>query len=486
MIKSLYDEFRTEWKNNTAKSVIFQFLGIIAFFLVYTSNLPLEENAKKFLAIFSYVVVQWLLSSTTLFISGLMGVALTVLLGVISFEEAFSSFSSPIIFLFMGGFLLARAMEKLGLDRKISIAILSSKFINGSFNRTLAVIIVVTATFSMWVSNSATAAMMISIAFGILKSFKVKEDITKQYFLLIIGYAATVGGMATPIGSPPNLITMGLLEQHTGHSLTFWDWFKYGLPLSCGFMLILFLYAKSKITEAIPKVDKKDLILSLGKDHKISNNEFRLMAIFSLTVFFWFAPTIATFVLGKANVLTIYLHKYVTPAMVAIIASCSLFMFPIYSKTKLLEQEDIKKIDWGTLLLFASGLSLGTTLFKTGIAEYVGNNIITIFSNFSFSVILIFIVAITILLTELVSNTAAANILVPILIAAAAKVGFSTTTAAFVIAFSCNMAFMLPVATPPNAIVYGTGLVSMKKMIGFGAILNLIAFVVLCAIVAFF
>ncbi|MFG1513087.1 SLC13 family permease, partial [Halobacteriovorax sp. ZH3_bin.1] len=333
MIKRLYDEFRDEWKRSTAKSVIFQFLGIISFFLVYTSNLPLEENAKTFLAIFSYVVVQWLLSSTSLFISGMMGVALTVLFGVVSFEEAFSSFSSPIIFLFMGGFLLARAMEKLGLDRKISIAILNSKFINGSFNRTLAVVIVVTAVFSMWVSNSATAAMMITIAFGILKSFKVKEEITKQYFLLIIGYAATVGGMATPIGSPPNLITMGLLEQHTGQALTFWDWFKYGMPLSCGFMAILYFYARTKITEEVPKVNKEDLILSLGKDYKLSNNEFRLMAIFCLTVFFWFAPTICTFVLGNENALAIYVNKYVTPAMVAILASCSLFMFPIYSRS---------------------------------------------------------------------------------------------------------------------------------------------------------
>ncbi|MFG1516219.1 SLC13 family permease, partial [Halobacteriovorax sp. ZH3_bin.1] len=144
------------------------------------------------------------------------------------------------------------------------------------------------------------------------------------------------------------------------------------------------------------------------------------------------------------------------------------------------------KIDWGTLLLFASGLSLGTTLFKTGIAEYVGHNLITLFSDWNFSIILILIVAVTILLTELVSNTAAANILVPILIAAASQAGFSTLTAAFVIAFSCNMAFMLPVATPPNAIIHGTGLVPMSRMISFGVILNLTAFVVLSAIVAFF
>lgn len=486
MVSRLFDEFIQEWKRSTTKSMIFQFLGIIAFFFIYTSNLPLDNSAKKFLAVFSYVVIQWLFSETPLFVSGMIGVAFTVLLKVVSFEEAFSSFSSPIIFLFMGGFLLARAMEKLGLDRKLSITILSSKFIEGSFNRTLAIVIAITGIFSMWVSNSATTAMMLPIGFGILKSFKVKEATTKQYFLLLIAYAATVGGMATPIGSPPNLITMGLLEQHTGRLLTFWDWCKYGFPLSVVFMVILYFYAKSKITEEINPVAKDDLIKSLGKDYKISNNEIRLMIIFSLTIFFWFAPSFVSFVLGKEHIIAQYVQKYITTGMVAIVAACSLFMFPIYSKSKILDQEDIKKIDWGTLLLFASGLSLGTTLFKTGLADYVGTNIITLFGDLHFSLILVFVVAISILFTELVSNTAAANVLVPILIAAAEQAQFPVVIAAFAVAFSCNMAFMLPVATPPNAIVYGTGLIPMNRMISFGVILNIVAFITLSIIIFIF
>ncbi|WP_412470873.1 SLC13 family permease [Halobacteriovorax sp. RT-2-4] len=483
MFKSLYREFLHEWKHSSTMSVVFQFLGIVAFFLVYTSDLQLETNAKTFLAIFSYVVIQWLLSSTPLFISGMMGVALTVLFGVVSFEEAFSSFSSQIIFLFMGGFLLARAMEKLGLDRKLSVTILNTRFIDGDFNRTLAVVIGVTCLFSMWVSNSATTAMMLPIGFGLLKSFKVKEEKTKQYFLLIVAYAASVGGMATPIGSPPNLITMGLLEQHTNLVLTFWDWCKFGFPLTIFFSIILFFYAKRKITEDIKKVDKNDLMMSLGKNNKITNNEIRLMLIFTITIFLWFAPSLCSLILGKGHIVSIYVQKYLTAGMVAIIAACTLFMTPIYSRTKLLDQDDIKTIDWGTLLLFGSGLSLGSTLFKTGIADFVANNLISIFSNWSFAALLVLVVGISILLTELVSNTAAANVLVPILIAAATQANYSSITAAFVVAFSCNMAFMLPVATPPNAIVYGTGLVPMNRMISFGVILNIVAFISLSLIV---
>lgn len=483
MFKSLFRDFLREWKHSSTLTVIFQFLGIIAFFFIYTSNLNLDINAKKFLAIFAYVVIQWLLSSTPLFISGMMGVALTVFLGVVPFEEAFSSFSSPIIFLFMGGFLLARAMEKLGLDRKLSITILSSKFINGSFNKTLAVVIGMTSFFSMWVSNSATAAMMLPIGFGLLKSFKVKEAVTKEYFLLIIAYAASVGGMATPIGSPPNLITMGLLEQHSEKVLTFWDWCKYGFPLTAIFMVILYFYAKFKIDEEVQRVDKEDLIKSLGKKNKITNNEIRLMIIFGVTIFFWFAPSLFSLILGKTHEISIFFRKTFTSGMVAIVAACALFITPIYSRTKLLDQDDIKSIDWGTLLLFASGLSLGSTLFKTGIADFVANNLISVFSDWSFASLLILVIAISILLTELVSNTATANVLVPILIAAATQAKFSSITAAFVVAFSCNMAFMLPVATPPNAIVFGTGLVPMNRMISFGFILNIVAFIILSIIV---
>ena len=468
-----------EKKKNTTRSILMQFVGMLVFLIIWNIDLGLELKAHRFLAIFSYVICQWLFSSVQLYISGVIGVCLTVLTGVATPNEAFSAFGNPILFLFLGGFLLARGMESLGLDKKLSLFILSNKLINGDFKRTYLAMLLLTAIFSMWVSNTATMAMMLPISLGIIKSFKIKKKETKGVLLLGIAYAATVGGLGTPIGSPPNIIALGMLKELASIDFSFLDWTSIGLPLVGIFLIVIYYYSILRIKEPISNLQGNFIEEEMKKTGELGPNEYRVMLLFALTVILWFLPSISALILGKTHELSILFKARLNPGVVAMVTGCLLFILPTFSKDKLLKKEDLLKIDWGSLLLFASGLSLGSTLFATGLAELAGNAVVTSLGSLNFKLLLIGTVVATIMATELTSNTAAANILIPIMIAAALKSGFSPLYSTLAVAISCNLAFMLPVATPPNAIVYGSGEVELSQMMRSGWILNIVGIVVI-------
>jgi sodium-dependent dicarboxylate transporter 2/3/5 len=479
IFKKFIQQIIDEKKKNTSRSIIMQFIGMIVFCVIWNLDLGLEVKAQRFLAIFSYVVCQWLFSSVQLYISGIVGVCLTVLTGVATPSEAFSAFSNPILFLFLGGFLLARGMESLGLDKKLSLFILSNHLIHGSFKRTYLAMLLITAVFSMWVSNTATMAMMLPISLGLIKSFGIKKKETKGVILLGIAYAATVGGLGTPIGSPPNIISLGMLKELANIDFTFLDWTKIGLPLVAIFLVVIFFYTILRIKEPISNLKDDFLEMEKRKTGELGPNEYRVMIIFFMTVCLWFLPSVVDLIYGKTHELTILLKQRLNTGVVAMVAGCLLFILPTFSKEKLLRKEDILRIDWGSLLLFASGLSLGSILFSTGLANLAGNAVVETFGALNFKILLIVTVVATVMATELTSNTAAANILIPIMIAAALKSGFSPLYSTLAVAISCNLAFMLPVATPPNAIVYGSGEVELSQMMRSGWILNVVGMIVI-------
>lgn len=450
-----------------------QFIGpfLFLFVLFYPSELNLEQ--KNFLATFCLVVCLWLFTTIPLYISGLLGVCLSVLLGVVNATEAFSHFSSPIIFLFLGGFLFARAMHKTSLDKRISLSILSKDFIKGSFSRLIFALYALTAFFSMWVSNTATTAMMLPIILGTLDSLNIKDRKVTSLILLGMAYSASIGGLGTPIGSPPNIVAIGLLKELMGIQISFLNWTLIGTPFVILFLFILFKYISSRISSSHSSFDNSFLKEELTKLPPISSNEITIIILFLLTILFWFSPSFLKLVFDKGSEVSNLLSR-LDSGIIAIFFSSLLFIFPLNGEKKILINDDIKRVDWGSLLLFGSGLSLGKILFKTGLAQIAGQFIISNLVGSSIFILFFVLIMFTIFSTELASNTASANILLPIVIALMIQLNTDPTLIVIAVALSCSLAFMLPVATPPNAIVYGSEKVEMKMMIKLGLILNLL------------
>jgi len=448
--------------------------GPILFLIILLLPIDLLPNQKKFLAIFSFVVANWLLSSFPLFISGFIGVGLSVLMGVASAEDALSPFAHSIVFLFLGGFLFAKAMNENGLDKRISLFILSRSFLKGSFKRIILALIGLTAFFSMWVSNTATTAMMLPITLGILSSLKINDRKITTLILLGIAYSANIGGLATPIGSTPNIIAVGLLSETAKIDISFFEWVSFGFPLVLIFLSIIAWYILKKIPTNLNKFDNSFIRNDYLTLPKFSKNEKFISVFFLLTIFFWFFPSLCKLFLGSKHEITLFAKTRFDSGIVAMFFSSFLFIFPLGEKVKTLKQNDIKNIDWPSLLLFGTGLSLGKTLFATGLADIIGSGILDIFSSSGVLILLTVLVYFTIFATEVASNTATASILIPIIIAMSLNLGEPPQIFSIAIALACSLAFMLPVATPPNAVVYGSELVEMKDMIKLGFKLNLI------------
>lgn len=440
--------------------------------------MPLTQNAQVFLAIFSWVMCNWLLTSVPLFITGLMGVSLSVVLGVTSAKEGFAPLADPLIFLFMGGFLMARAFEVIELDKKISLSILNHRFVRGSLHRTIYAILLITGFISMWVSNTATTAMMLPIVLGIIKSLDIQDHKARNAILLSTAYAATIGGCATPMGSPPNFIVLGMLQELAHIKLNFFTWVMIGFPIT--FVLLLFIcwYTVRHFpnTNVAPIIEEK-LTLTM--------KDWVLIGVFSLAVFLWFAPSFVSIFLGAKHEFTLLVDSRLNPGVVSIFLASLLFVFPLQSKKKILHFQDAMSIDWGSLFLFGTGISLGQILFKVGLAEMAGNYVMNVFNDMPLVVFLGGIIAFTVFFTEFTSNTAAANILLPLMIAYALKVQLNPLVPAMAVGMSCNLAFMLPVGTPPNAIVFGTGLVTLKEMARYGFILNIVSIILLTGVFYF-
>lgn len=451
-----------------------QFVGPFLFLVFYFLPLPLNENAHIFLAIFSWVIANWLLTSVPLYITGLMGVALSVVFGVAEAKEALAPLADPLIMLFMGGFLIARAFEVSSLDRKISLSILNHRWVKGNLERTIFALIMITAFISMWVSNTATTAMMLPIVLGIMKGLDIKEPRAQSSLLLSVAYAASIGGIATPMGSPPNFIVLGMLQKFAGIKLSFFTWVWMTFPLMLVLLLICYFYTIRQFSKG---ADIDRMIPSLDEKFTWTRTDFFILGVFGLAVFLWFSPSFVTLFLGEDHPLSVMIEKRLEPGVVSIFLASLLFVFPLGKKEKILKFEDGMSIDWGSLLLFGTGLSLGQMLFKSGLAELGGNYVMGLFNFMPYVLFLGCVVAFGVFFSEVASNTAAANILLPLIIAAAQKVQINPTVPAMAVGLACSLAFMLPVGTPPNAIVYGTGLVSLKQMARYGLSLNIMSII---------
>ncbi|MDD1779900.1 DASS family sodium-coupled anion symporter [Enterovibrio sp. ZSDZ35] len=432
-----------EWLINRNSLII---LADIALFVLLYVTLPMEKDVVLGLCLLTFIAILWLTEALHVTVTAILVPVLAILFGVFNTQIALSSFSNSIIFLFLGGFALAAAMNRQGLDQVIADKVLT--IAKGKMSTAVFMLFGVTAVLSMWISNTATTAMMLPLALGILSKVNDQSGHKTHVFVLLgIAYSASIGGMATIVGSPPNAIAAAEV------GLTFTEWMKFGLPMAAILLpfaiMVLHLLLKPELkgsfTLNTAEVDwDKGKVVTLG--------------IFMTTVIFWiFSKPINAMIGGFAQFDTVI-------ALGAIIA---------VSFARVVHWKDIEKTaDWGVLLLFGGGICLSNVLKATGTSAYLAGALSAIVADLGPILVLVLIASFVVFLTEFVSNTALSALFIPLFATVADAFGLSPVVMSVLIAIAASCAFMMPVATPPNAIVFGTGKIKQSEMIRVGFLLN--------------
>lgn len=408
----------------------------------------------------------------------------------LTLQNVLPNYASPVIFLFLGGFLLAGAMQKWKLDRRFTLWFLSRGTMANDTRSILLGVMSVTALLSMWVSNTATAAMMLPLGVGILSLLGASPGSSRFGTALMLGIAwsASIGGVGTIIGTPPNGIALGILQSAFADDpsyspITFLDWMGFGVPLVLLFIpFAWWLLLKTNPPEFTAIIGGKQRILEEQKKlGSLSGGEKRTILVFACAVLFWVTNPFWEDLLpgGIADTLS-----WVDEYAIGILAGLSLFIIPVRFRDNVfvLDWRDAKVVDWGTLLLFGGGIALSDAMFKTGLASFLASSFVGLFGTPSTLVLLILVVILVDFLTEITSNTAVTSMMVPIVISIAGTTGQDPVAIVLGTALAASMAFMLPVATPPNAIVYSSGYVSIKEMIRCGFLLDITGWIFIVAV----
>ncbi len=421
-------------------------LADIAIFFLLLKILPFEEAPTKGLALLAFVAILWLTEAVHVSITALFVPVLGVLLGLVNSKDALVAFADPTIFLFFGGFALAAALHAQKLDRLIANSIM--RMAKGSLWRAVIFLFAVTAVLSMWMSNTATAAMMIPLAMGILSNMdKRKEHNTYVFVLLGIAYSAGIGGMGTLVGSPPNAIAASQLH------MTFAEWMFFGIPLV---LLLLPIAVGILYWNFRPKFNAS--FTYHFEDIKMTPERIITLVIFFIVVLCWIfggqINPLLTEALGLPNKIGSF------DAMVGLMAALALCCVRVVSWTEIQHSTE-----WGVLYLFGGGLTLSAILSHTGASRIMAEGIVTLIEGKHFYIICLIVAAFIVFLTEFTSNTASAALLVPIFISIAQSLNISPMGFALIIGLGASCAFMMPVGTPPNAIVFSTGIPKQRDML---------------------
>ena len=445
--------FTDTFPKGTGKGLIVVAIAAIISFIIY-SVLPFEVSANKGLAMLFFIGVLWLTEAIHVTITAILVVVVGTLIGIPDFnaEVGLQSFASPIIYLFFGGFALAAALHVQKLDRKIALKILSLS--GGKLSTAVLLIFGVTAFLSMWISNTATTAMMLPLALGILTQVDSKEDRGTFVFVLLgIAYSASLGGLGTIVGSPPNAIAAKALD------IAFVDWMKFGIPMMLILLPVLlgamYLFLKPNLNR----------MMTLQQDETIHWTKPRVLTIIVFIV------AAVSWILSKQIGAAVGIED--TDAVVALLAAVAVVSLGLVSWKQVSDNTD-----WGVLMLFGGGIALSNILKVSGASLVLGETVANGLQTAPLLVVMLAISAFIIFLTEFASNTASAALLVPVFAAIAEHMGIPSEVLVLIIGIGASCAFMLPVATPPNAIVFGTGLIKQTEMVRTGVILNIISTVI--------
>ena len=476
---------------NARRRTVGLFLGPIVFVALLFTPLPLAAPAHGVAAILAMMVILWVTEALPLPVTAVLGPVLAVLLRVVPVRTAFASFADPIIFVFIGSFILAEAMFVHGVDRRIAYTALSWKFVGTSAPRILIAFGGVTTFLSMWMSNTATTAMMFPIGLSIVAHLARTGLAGARQFamvmMLITAFGASIGGMATPVGTPPNLIGVGMLERISGIDITFFQWMLIGVPamaLMFGFLAVQFhLVGARNVTVGAESTQMvRDELVRLGP---LSRGQRNVLMAFGLTVILWVAPGLFAIAGADASPFARAYAQAVPESIAAMVGALLLFVLPVdwSGRRFTLTWEQALKIDWGIVLLFGGGLAMGELAFSTGLAEAMGKGITAWLPSQTTLALTMLFTGAAIVLSEATSNTAAANMIVPIAIAVSQAAGVRVIEPALGATLGASMGFMMPVSTPPNAIVYSSGYVPISAMIRYGILLDIVGFFVIVALV---
>jgi sodium-dependent dicarboxylate transporter 2/3/5 len=456
-------------------------LGIALALAAYLFNpFALQPNAGKAVAVAVLMVVWWITEALPMAAVALLPLLLFPLLGISSIEDVAKGYSNPVIFLFMGGFMLGLAIQKWNLHKRIALQIV--KHTGTSGDRIILGFILATGFLSMWLSNTATTMMMFPIALSVIAVMKEHEKPGpglvnfSLVLMLVIAYASNIGGMGTVIGTPPNVAFIGYIQKKYAYTVQFADWMILCTPIVIVLLAALyFVMTKWLFPNRIKRSGEATLMIhrELGALGRLSVAEKRVLVVFLCTALLWITKDL----INGLGLLKL------DDNMIAVLGALALFATPSGTKEEdkpkmLLEWADTSRMAWGILLLFGGGIALAGMLEKTGVMVQVGNWLAG-FSHIGGLGLVLLIVVISIFLSELMSNTAQVVMMAPVLAALADALHLDPLLLGLPMTLAASAASMMPIGTPPNAIVFGSGYIQLKDMLKAGFVMNIISIVVI-------
>ncbi len=473
-------------KNQFETTKLFGFiLGPILFLSILIVSAPegMSTEAQAVLACTAWVAVWWMTEAIPIAATALIPIIIFPLSGAASVNTTTEAYGHPYIFLFVGGFIIAKAIEQWNLHKRIALNIIY--FIGANVSLIILGFMVATAFLSMWISNTATSVMILPIGLAVIRQVENSDQLSPNHqmvfgkaLMIAIAYAASIGGVATLIGTPPNLVLAGIVEESFNITITFEKWLIIGLPFS---ILMLFICWRYLIQFAFPlrglklPGGKSAISSQLSALGKLTYEEKTVAVIFGLTAIAWVTKS---FLLEQ-------IFPAINDTIIALMGALLLFIIPVKSGTRaLISWEEAVRLPWGVLLLYGGGLAIAAAFQSSGLAAWIGTQV-TIIEGLSVFLMVLIIVFLVNFLTELTSNLATTAMLLPILASMAMALNINPFLFLVSATIASSCAFMLPVATPPNAVVFGSGKLEIRDMVRTGIWMNLISIIIVSLLIYF-
>ena len=471
------------------KKYIWVLVGPVSFLIMSFLPVPkgISPEAWKVLAMASLMLIWWISEAVPIAVTSLLPLVLLPSMGVAKLEAAAAPYANPVVYLFMGGFVIALAMEKWALHKRIALQIVNMTGTNA--NGIIGGFMMATAFISMWISNTATAIMMLPIGLSIITLMQNQISPDKENekglrnfsisMMLAIAYGANIGGTATIIGTPPNVVFAGYMRENFDIEVTFLTWMMIGTPFAI--ILLIFTYFLTV------KVLFPNNLGNFGGAKEIINSELKELGPMTtgekLTLFIFISTALSW--IFRLQIDAIFPAIKISDTTIALVAAMLLFIIPVslHKKEFLLNWSDTEKLPWGILLLFGGGLSLADSLASTGIINIIGDQFKGLDSEGW--VFIIGLSTVSLFLTEVMSNVALVTIFLPVVGAIAVGAGIPPIQLCIPVTIAASCAFMFPMSTPPNAIVFASGRITIGQMAKAGFILNLITILVIAFLVKF-
>ncbi|SEB52143.1 solute carrier family 13 (sodium-dependent dicarboxylate transporter), member 2/3/5 [Tenacibaculum sp. MAR_2009_124] len=460
-------------------------LGPLIFLVINNLTIQLiSKNADAVISVAVWMIIWWITEAVSISVTALLPLVLFPLLKIMTVGEVGSNYGSPIVFLFFGGFVLALALEKVNLHKRIALNII--KLTGTTPNKVVLGFMIATGLLSMWISNTASTVVMLPIALSVIQLLIDDEDgFTKRdrnfalSVMLGIAFSANAGGVATVIGTPPNSVLIGLLENEYNIEISFVKWMTFGLPFSIIMILIVYLVLIKLMypsTGLIFNTSQSVIDKEIDKLGKLAKREKHVLILFAITVSLW---------VFRAVINKVFPSLGLTDTIISVASALAIFAIPHNIKTGefLVQWKDTEKLSWGILILFGGGLALAKGMSSSGIVDLISTTI----ASYNLGIMITAFVLITLMLfmTELMSNVALVAVLAPVVAGIAIGINVPVIHLLIPVTIASSCAFMLPMATPPNAIVFASGYIKVKDMMKAGVLLNCLAILLLMILFIF-